>query len=234
MIKKKLISNKFIYYIYKWLKIIRNKKSSHHFGEFGEDIFINRFFKNINNGFYVDVGCYHPHKGSLTNLLYKRGWSGMNIDISKTSIDLFNLIRKKDINLNCAISNFIGETNFYENSLINQQNSLIKNNNNQSEKKISCFTLDKILEKHKINNLDYLNVDVEGNELNVIKSINFKKYKPLLISIESNDIILEDYLKDDTFNHLVDNEYVFINKIGVTNIFVHKTYKTKISELISI
>ena len=158
----------------------------------------------------------------------------MNIDISKTSIDLFNLIRKKDINLNCAISNFIGETNFYENSLINQQNSLIKNNNNQSEKKISCFTLDKILEKHKINNLDYLNVDVEGNELNVIKSINFKKYKPLLISIESNDIILEDYLKDDTFKHLVDNEYVFINKIGVTNIFVHKTYKTKISELISI
>ena len=94
--------------------------------------------------------------------------------------------------------------------------------------------MDKILEKHKINNLDYLNVDVEGNELNVIKSINFKKYKPLLISIESNDIILEDYLKDDTFKHLVDNEYVFINKIGVTNIFVHKTYKTKISELISI
>ena len=158
----------------------------------------------------------------------------MNIDISKTSIDLFNLIRKKDINLNCAISNFIGKTNFYENSLINQQNSLIKNNNNQSEKTISCFTLDEILEKHKINNLDYLNVDVEGNELNVIKSINFKKYKPLLISIESNDIVLEDYLKDDTFKHLVDNEYVFINKIGVTNIFVHKIYKTKISELISI
>ena len=88
------------------MKIYRNNKPSLHFGEFGEDIFINRILKNINKGKYVDVGCYHPYKGSLTCKLYDRGWNGINIDISKTSIDLFNISRKKDINLNLAISKF--------------------------------------------------------------------------------------------------------------------------------
>ena len=70
--KKKLLKNSFFYYIYKLLKILRNKNQSYHFGEFGEDIFIDRIFKNIKKGVYVDVGCYHPFKGSLTFRLFKR------------------------------------------------------------------------------------------------------------------------------------------------------------------
>ena len=52
---------------------------------------VNRIFKNYNEGIYIDVGAYHPYKSSLTYKLFKRrGWRGMNIDLSKTSIDLFN------------------------------------------------------------------------------------------------------------------------------------------------
>ena len=111
--KKKLLKNSVFYYLYKLLKIYRNKKPSTHYGEFGEDIFINRIFKNIFDGTYVDVGCYHPYKGSLTANLYKKNWSGINIDISKTSIDLFRMVRKRDINLNLAVSDFDGETFFF-------------------------------------------------------------------------------------------------------------------------
>ena len=70
--KKKLLKISFFYYFYKLLKIFRNKKPSYHYAEFAEDVFIDRILKNINNGFYVDVGCYHPFKGSLTYRLYKR------------------------------------------------------------------------------------------------------------------------------------------------------------------
>ena len=59
------------YFFYKILKIFRNSKKSKHLGEFGEDIFVRRFFKKSEKGTYVDVGSYHPIKGSLTYDLYK-------------------------------------------------------------------------------------------------------------------------------------------------------------------
>jgi len=126
-------SNRFFYWIYKIQKILKNKKPNTHFAEFGEDIFINRIFKDKKKGFYVDIGAYHPFKGSLTKKLYDKGWRGLNIDISKTSIDLFNISRPNDQNINCAISETNMDTFYYENSPINQQNSLLKQNDHQKK-----------------------------------------------------------------------------------------------------
>ena len=72
---------------------------------FGEDLVVKEIFKNKKNGFYVDVGCYHPIEGNNTHLLFKKGWTGVNIDLNKTSIELFNRARKNEKNLNIAISN---------------------------------------------------------------------------------------------------------------------------------
>ena len=232
--KKNLLKKSLFYYFYKMLKKYRNKKPSLHFGEFGEDIFINRIFKNTKNGKYIDVGCYHPFKGSLTTKLYKKNWNGINIDLSKTSIDLFKIARKKDINLNIAVSNFDGETSYYENSPINQQNSLIKSNNRQIEIKIKCHTLNSILEQNFVENFDYLNIDVEGCELKVIQGINLTKYHPNLITIENNNLLPHDYFKDDVYKTLVGNNYVFINRIGVTNFFLDAKLADNISTLIKI
>ena len=123
-IKKFLINNQLTYYFYKVFKIFKNKKKGNYFGEFGEDILINRFFRKKSEGFYVDIGCYHPTKGSLTYYLYKKGWRGLNVDLSKVSIDLFKLARPKDYNVQAAITDFDGETQFFENGMINQQNTL--------------------------------------------------------------------------------------------------------------
>ena len=232
--KKKLLKISFFYYFYKILKIFRNKKPSYHHAEFGEDVFIDRILKNIKNGFYVDIGCYHPFKGSLTYKLYRRNWNGLNIDISKTSIDLFKMSRNKDINLNLAVTNFDGETFYYENSPINQQNSLLKSNEEQKKIRIKCNKLDTILEQNKIDYFDYLNVDVEGSELKVIEGLNLTKYKPKLLSIENNDLLIDDYLKSDIYKILIKNNYVFINKIGVTNFFTTRELSSKFLDLIRI
>ena len=226
--------NKLFYYFYKLLKIYRNKKPSIHYGEFGEDIFINRIFKDIKIGRYVDVGCYHPFKGSLTAQLYKKGWNGINIDLSKSSIDLFNIARKKDINLNLAISDFDGETNYYENSPINQQNSLIKDNDDQIKIKIQCKRLSSILLENHYDNFEYLNIDVEGSEQNVINGIDLGKYRPILITIENNNLHLKDYIKSEIYNILIKNNYTFINKTGVTNFFLKNEYAKNFLKLISI
>ena len=232
--KKFLINFKFFFYLYKIIKIFRNNKPSKHYGEFAEDVFINRILKDIKRGSYVDVGCYHPYKGSLTALLYNKNWNGINIDISKTSIDLFNLIRKRDINIHTAVSNFDGKTLYYENNLINQQNSLIKSNSNQKKIEVNCYTLNSIFEKFKISKFDYLNIDVEGNELNVINGIDLNKYKPTLITIENNDLIIEDYMESEIYKILIKNNYILINKIGVTNFFMYKKFANQISNLIKI
>ena len=232
--KKKLIQNKFFYYFYKILKIYRNKKPSIHYGEFGEDILINRILKNIKTGRYVDVGCYHPFKGSLTVQLYKRGWRGINIDLSKSSIDLFNLVRKKDINLNIAVSDFNGQTNYFENSPINQQNSLIKSDDNQKMIKTDCKNLNFILGENKFEKFEYLNIDVEGNENNVIKGIDFSKYRPILITVENNNLHIKDYMQSEVYKILTGNNFTFIGKIGVTNFFLDNENAKNFQKLISI
>ena len=75
----------------------------------GEDIAIEKYSKNIIKGFYVDIGAHHPVQRSNTCLLYKKGWRGINVDLSKFSLDLFNYLRPEDINIQCAISDIDGE-----------------------------------------------------------------------------------------------------------------------------
>ena len=226
--------NKFLYWIYKIQKIYKNKIPNSHYAEFAEDVMVNRIFKNLKTGFYLDIGAYHPFKGSLTHNLYAKGWSGMNFDLSKTSIDLFDIARSRDININCAISDFTGETFYYENSSINQQNSLINQNPNQKKIKIKSYQLNEILILNNVNNIDYINIDTEGNELKVLKGIDFKKINPYLFTIEDNSFDSKDEIKKEKINFMEQKNYQLINIIGVTMFFVKKNSVTEISDLIKI
>ena len=70
--------------------------------------------------------------------------------------------------------------------------------------------------------------------MEVIKGIDFNKFNPRLITIENNDLLLEDYLKSEVYKMLIENGYTLINKIGVTNFFIKNEMKNKISNLIKI
>ena len=231
-LKELLFKNFFTYYFYKKLKIFRNSSKNEHLGEFGEDIFIRRFFKNTRSGFYVDIGCYHPIKGSLTYYLFKKGWNGLNIDLSKVSIDLFKIARPKDYNVNAAITDFDGDTIYYENGAINQQNSLISNGQ-KIQIKIKAYKLETLLNNLNITNVDFLNIDVEGNDFKVISNFNFSKFRPKLISIEQNIYNSEELLKLDCHKLLTRNNYFLTSKIGVTCIYIDKKYEKSIQSIIS-
>ena len=89
--------------LYFILKIIKKSKKRFYYADNGEDVIIQSLFNHKRGGFYIDVGCYHPVRASLTRLLYKKGWRGVNIDISEDSINLFNIARPKDTNLNLSL-----------------------------------------------------------------------------------------------------------------------------------
>ena len=230
----KFRQNRFFYWLYKIQKIYKNKKPNSHYAEFAEDVMVNRILKKIKKGFYVDIGAYHPYKGSLTYNLYNRKWNGINLDISKSSIDLFNIARPSDININCAVSEFNGETFYYENSPINQQNSLIPQDENQKKIKIQSYKLSEILKMQNINSVDYINIDTEGNELEVLMGIDFSKINPTLFTIEDNSFDLNNEIKKKKIIYLKEKNYELINIIGVTMFFVKKDSVSEMNELIKI
>ena len=160
-----------------------------------EDTAILDYFKNKQNGFYIDVGCYHPIHRNNTYLLYKKNWHGINIDTSQFSIDLFNFVRPKDLNYNFAVSDKNGFIKlFYQKKLsqlstieIDQAKTVFQGN--IKEKEVQAFTLNEILNmgKYKDKKIDFLDIDVEGADLKVLKGLSFEKYKPELICVEIHE-----------------------------------------------
>ena len=180
-----------------------------------EDTAVLNYFKNKRNGFYVDVGCYHPIHRNNTYLLHKKNWNGINIDTSEFSIDLFNFIRPKDLNYNCAISNKNEIIKvFYQKKLsqlstteIDQAKNVFQGN--IKEKKIEAFTLDEILNKSKYRNtkIDFLDIDVEGADLNVLEGLSFDKYNPELICVEIHE---KEVKLSKIYNFLTEKKYKLI------------------------
>ena len=181
---------KFFYFFYNLFihhKIFIKKK---YYSQSGEDIFILNKFKK--SGFYVDVGCYHPLQRNNTMLLYLKGWRGINIDISDFSIKLFKFLRPEDLNLNLAISNLEGEIDMFfqkklsQLSTIKEKHAKIAFQGTIHNKKILSRRLNSILEesKYRDKRIDFLNIDVEGSDFEVLQSLDFNKYSPELICIE--------------------------------------------------
>ena len=121
--KKKLKKLHIIHNIYIKYKFFIKKKS---YSMNNEDIAVLEYFKDKKNGFYVDVGCYHPIHRNNTFLLHKKGWNGINIDIHEFSIDLFNYLRPKDFNYNLAISNKNDLTDMYFQKQLSQLSTIEK------------------------------------------------------------------------------------------------------------
>ena len=210
---------KYFYYMYYRPKIFFPKKT---YSMYGEDIYVEKFFKRKKNGFYVDIGCYHPIEGNNTYLLHKKGWFGVNIDVSELSIELFNKARKKDHNVNVAVSNKSKKIKLYYRKKINMLNTVDKKfaknffKNGFRTKLINSNTLNSILKNSKFKNkkIDFLNLDIEGHELNALKSMDFKKYNPKLICIEIHNREVSE--KKHKYNDYYKSTpiYQFLNKRG--------------------
>ena len=178
----------------------------------GEDIEIVKYFDNKKNGFYVDVGSYHPIERNNTMLLYNKGWEGINIDISDFSIKLFDQLRPRDINLNLAVSKNEGEIEMYFQKKLSQLSTIKKEQIKKSFqgevkiRKIISKTLTSILDESKFANkkIDFLDIDVEGADMDVLESLDFEKYSPELICIE---VIEKNNEDSNIFNFLRKKDY---------------------------
>ena len=192
-----------------------------------EDTAILNYFKDKRNGFYVDVGCYHPIHRNNTYLLHKKNWSGINIDTSQFSIDLFNYLRPNDLNYKCAVSNkneiikFFYQKELSQLSTTERDQAKIVFQGNIKEKNIEAFTLDEILNKNKYKNsrIDFLDIDVEGADLKVLEGLSFDKFKPKLICVEIHE---KKIYESKIYKFLDDKNYKIIWSGVFSHMFISK------------
>ena len=220
-------------------KILYKKK---YYSFSGVDVIIENIFRDKDKGLYIDVGCQHPIKNNNTYLLNKKGWSGINIDLDKDNIDLFNFSRPNDENVNIAISNKISEVDLFYYHKKSPINTIEKKTSNYQQakvseiKKIKTNTLDNIILNTKFKNskFDFLSVDVEGHELQVLEGFDFNLYSPDVIVVEFLDLKLpkievknqniENIFKSDLYKFLISKKYVLVNYIYADLIFIKKDF----------
>lgn len=206
-------------------KLFIIKKSFRHYSQFAEDISIARYFPKRYKGFFVDVGCFHPVKYNNTYRLYKKGWRGVNVDIDAIKIAGFNIVRPKDTNIACAVSNQTGQVTYWSNGFysltITLDEAFAKGKEGYVEKKVQADTLTNILDstKYKDRQIDFLTIDAEGHDFYVLKSLDLARYQPRVIAIETHAETLDDVMEERRYGFLTDAGYVLANWVGLTLIF---------------
>ena len=234
-LKKYFLKNKFTYKIYLYYNLYFRHKiflKKTQYSQWGEDLFIIQYFQNKKRGIYLDIGCFHPLMYSNTCLLYKQGWQGINIDINLTAIDLFNIARPKDFNICTTIDQNKKEYKVFFDHHFSPLNTLSESNyrvykkkyfKDASFKRIKSNTIDEILNLTNMRDINFLNIDVEGFDFQILKQLIPKKINPELISIETHDVDGSKLLDCDKINELlIQNNFITLKRVGPTTLFQSK------------
>ena len=180
-------------------------------------------------GFYVDLGAFHPVKDSNTKMYYDRGWRGLNVDMQRESVAAFHEHRSEDITVWCAISDTDGTLEVYVPesgiSVHSSANPKIRDIMAARDMPMQCITVpayrvDTLLHTHGVTDIDYMNIDLEGLELAALKSMDFDRWRPKCISVEVHAPSLEAVIESDIFQFMKAQGYRFVASTVITQFFV--------------
>jgi len=196
------------------------------FSQFNEDLLIDLLLLNKDEGFYIDVGANDPVFNSNTKRFYDKGWHGINIEPGVDQFDKFTLTRQRDINLNVGVSSSKGKMVFYRvvgDSTLSSfnKNAALKNAEKYglavAETEVAVLRLLDIYNDHvKGNQVDFMSVDAEGFDLDVLKSNDWSKFRPSLVMVEVDSQYSEiiKYMTSCNYLHIFNNYHnaLFLNR----------------------
>jgi FkbM family methyltransferase len=159
-----------------------------------EDVMLARVFQDRTDGFYVDVGAGDPVDLSVTKWFYDLGWSGINIEPNSTFYPKLLDERPRDVNLNCGAGATEGEAQYFQ-LLENELSSFDSDARARAEatgmavvqRTVSVLPLTRILDRYSNGRpIDFLKIDVEGWEREVLTGLDLQRYRPTIIIMEAS------------------------------------------------
>ncbi len=203
----------------------------------GEDLILSRIFEHRKRGFYIDVGAHHPQRFSNTFRFYQQGWEGINLDAMPGSMRRFDQLRPRDTNLEIAIGTSKETASFYvfEEQALNTFDPMIAKRRAGHRSgarlleviEIRCCTLAEVLQSHLPGDthIDFLTIDVEGRDLEVIQSNDWGRFRPHFVLIEIIGSSIVDVQQEEIHQYLVGQGYEMFAKT-VNTVFFRDTRKT--------
>jgi FkbM family methyltransferase len=166
-----------------------------------EDVILAAFFPGEEHGFYVDIGAHHPSNESVTKYFYNIGWRGINVEPNQKLCKLLDRERSSDININMGIADKAGVLVFREYPENDGLSTFSETRKKYHSKKGTSFTknfkdypvrvttLKKLLKDQGVKSIQFLKIDVEGLEYEVLSGNDWNKYKPDIVCIEANHVL---------------------------------------------
>lgn len=194
----------------------------------GEDILIERYLGKKSKGFYIDIGAHHPFRFSNTYYFYRQGWSGINIEPNPELFGLLSKHRPHDINLNIGLSDKPQDLTYYsfEEAAYNTFSheiamQLIANKNILIRKEQIATTTLPLALKNLIlpTNIDFLSIDTEGMDLDILMTNDWDSLRPQLILAELKVDSLRLALESKMNQYLEQSNYRLVSKLYNTILF---------------
>jgi len=195
----------------------------------GEDRILARVFDQQPHGFYVDVGAHHPWRFSNTYLFYHRGWKGINIDAAPGSMRPFHRHRRRDINLEMGVASSVSTLRMYlfDEPALNtfdatraQYISSLGQFCLRGVQEVPVAPLATILHDHcpAGTKIDFLSVDVEGLDLQVLRSNDWQAYRPQVVVVEEGSD-LPALQNSDLVRYMTVQDYRLFAKTATSALF---------------
>jgi FkbM family methyltransferase len=159
-----------------------------------EDIHLLRCFGEQRQGFYIDVGAGHPVYDNVSFAFYLRGWRGITVEPNPRLAALNRAVRPRDTNRQMLVGAAPGEATLYMFGEFHGLSTMVESNARAAEKEVGhaaeplhlpVTTLTALCEESAPRNIDFLKIDVEGAEADVLRGADFQRYRPRLVVIEA-------------------------------------------------
>lgn len=193
-----------------------------------EDVLLQRVFRDISEGFYVDVGANDPVRESVTKAFYDLGWRGINLEPVPKYWRMLESARPRDTNLAVVIGDHSGDTHFYEVagtglSCTDESQALSVSRSLGFECKVHRLrqmTLTDVLASCEVGAIHFLKIDVEGAESAVLRGLDLCRFRPWVILLEANEQLSRVQNHEAWEPMLLEREYEFVYADGLNRFYL--------------
>ena len=158
-----------------------------------EDYHLSLAFAGQTTGTYIDIGAGHPIADNVSFWFYERGWRGIVVEPQSELAALYERLRPRDIVVRGLIGRECGEIEFH---VVNRLHGLSTTREDVAQKarafgvsyqtvRAPVITLAQLCENHDLRSVDFLKVDVEGAEGDVLFGADWERFRPKVIIAEA-------------------------------------------------